>query len=358
MSTSMKNILSSRRTHTILGFLVSAIMILWLVLRVDWSVVAEELVSFQFWILIPLGFVLFGHYCLRTYRWQLLLPRGDKASFRDLFDATLIGVFANFMLPLRAGEIIRPYLLSQRIQSRFTRVFVSIVVERFFDLAMVLLTFGLLLGYIDRFPEWAHQGAGGLSVLALGILAFLVIGGLAPGKVGRLVKGVATVFPEALSVRLSALADDLLSGAAVMRRPRTIFMVVISSLLVWLTCYLFFYLSFFLFMSQASLLAAIACAVIVALAVAAPSAPGFIGVYQVACVAAFALFGFSEEKAVAYAVVTHAFQYILFVCYGWYALSRWGLRFADLRQQSESSAGVGEFSPSSEADTSQKPLAG
>ena len=45
----------------------------------------------------------------------------------------------------------------------------------------------------------------------------------------------------------------------------------------------------------------------------APSAPGFIGVFQAGCVVGLGLFGIGEELAVAYSIVTHAHQF-LYIC--------------------------------------------
>ena len=76
-------------------------------------------------------------------------------------------------------------------------------------------------------------------------------------------------------------------------------------------------------------------AVLVALAVAAPSAPGFIGVYQTGCIAGFAIFGLNKELAIAYSLVTHITQYIGIVSYGVYLLFKYQMKLGEMVQLRE-----------------------
>jgi hypothetical protein len=109
------------------------------------------------------------------------------------------------------------------------------------------------------------------------------------------------------------------------------------SALVWISSYLLSWGYLWLFGIEGSVSFAVAIGVIIALAVAAPSAPGFIGVYQTACLAAFALFAYSEETAIAYSLVSHAHQYVAFVAYGIWVMFKYNLSFRELRGGSSTS---------------------
>jgi hypothetical protein len=72
--------------------------------------------------------------------------------------------------------------------------------------------------------------------------------------------------------------------------------------------------------------------VMVALAVAAPSAPGFLGTFQVGCILALStVYGFSKEFAMAYSVIGHLLQMVFNVAAGLFVLHRRGLTFSQLR---------------------------
>src|SRR3989337_1364245 len=53
-------------------------------------------------------------YGLRAFRWQYLLAPIGATRFSSAFRATVIGFAASFLLPARAGEVIRPYVLARR----------------------------------------------------------------------------------------------------------------------------------------------------------------------------------------------------------------------------------------------------
>ena len=49
---------------------------------------------------------------------------------------------------------------------------------------------------------------------------------------------------------------------------------------------------------------------IVAIAVSVPSAPGYIGAFQLGCVLGLAIFGIPESEAIAYSIVLHLTQFV------------------------------------------------
>src|SRR5215217_6992856 len=74
-------------------------------------------------------------YVLRALRWQYLLAPIGPTHFSTAFRTTVIGFAASFLLPARAGEVLRPYLLARR--------------ERLLDLVTVLLLFGVFVSWVD-----------------------------------------------------------------------------------------------------------------------------------------------------------------------------------------------------------------
>ncbi|MGA1531013.1 MAG: hypothetical protein ACO398_09770, partial [Kiritimatiellia bacterium] len=73
--------------------------------------------------------------------------------------------------------------------------------------------------------------------------------------------------------------------------------------------------------------------VMIALAVAAPSAPGFVGTFQVGCIVALStIYGYSKEFAMAYSMIAHVFQMALIVVAGIVVLQLRGMKFSQLRK--------------------------
>ena len=111
-------------------------------------------------------------YVLHAWRWRLLLQPVERVPFLQAVQSIYVGLFANEVLPLRAGEVIRCFLLS-----RFTRVplsvsFASALIERIFDGVWLLLSFFFCLR-IGKLPGVLLHGGYILAVL-IGILAILL----------------------------------------------------------------------------------------------------------------------------------------------------------------------------------------
>ena len=103
----------SRAFHVVLGFSVSTVLLVWLYFAIDWHEVAGELRGIHYWVIVPSLAVLGLHFAVRAVRWKHLLSFGAATRFGHRFDSIMVGNFANFVLPFRAGEFIRPYLFSR-----------------------------------------------------------------------------------------------------------------------------------------------------------------------------------------------------------------------------------------------------
>jgi hypothetical protein len=74
---------------------------------------------------------------------------------------------------------------------------------------------------------------------------------------------------------------------------------------------------------------------VIAIAVSAPSAPGYIGAFQVGCTLALAIFGISKSDAFAYSIVLHVTQFVGVIGAGLYSLAREGMTMRQLEEVSE-----------------------
>lgn len=319
------------------GIGISACLVLWLIYTNKWSEVGAQLLNIRVWILFPAVLLFVAHFLLRALRWQLLL--GENAVHADkrlwlLYDGMMVGNLATFILPLRIGEFVRPYMLSRCSSHSFATSFVSVVLERFFDLSSVLFTFGLLLFFLDQshaIDPMVYKGAFLLSGVAVSIFLFIASAVYLP----RQLMSVAAVFlawlPEKPRTGIQKFLEEFLAGAAVLKSGSLLLQVIMWSALVWGSTFLRFWVSLAAFPTiEPTILLSVTAGVLVSLAIAAPSAPGFVGVYEAGCIAAFALFGLSKESATAYAIVTHLLEYLLVVFFGVLALFRNDLRFGEL----------------------------
>ncbi|NLF26105.1 MAG: flippase-like domain-containing protein [Deltaproteobacteria bacterium] len=330
-----KRALQSKWFHTLLGLLVSLGLVVWIAQVVDWGEVGNHMVGFDYWYFVPVLLLWFVHFSLRALRWRYLLESGREIPLIKLFDGIMLGNFGNYVLPLRAGEFIRPLLVSRDSHQSFVSCFVSVVIERFFDLVMVLISFGVMVFYLPAMDQMVYQGAAGLSVLAAAIFLFIVLSILLPTELQRLVDFCLRPWPAVVAVPARKFLVDFLSGSRVLRNKVNFWNVTLLSILIWAVNFLIYYVWCLGFGMQADMWYGVALTVILALAVAAPSAPGFAGVYEAGCIVAFRLFDVGASLATSYALITHVFQYAFILAYGGWILFKYGLKFKELRRSGE-----------------------
>jgi hypothetical protein len=114
-----------------------------------------------------------GVYLLHGWRWKLMLRPIARVPYLQTLEAIYVGLFTNEVLPLRAGELIRCFLLSKSTELPLSVTFASALIERLFD-GVWLITFFLFCLRLHRMPRILVSGGYALALLLV-VLA-LVLG--------------------------------------------------------------------------------------------------------------------------------------------------------------------------------------
>ncbi|MDZ4785306.1 MAG: lysylphosphatidylglycerol synthase transmembrane domain-containing protein [bacterium] len=330
----MPNFLFSKKFHSLIGWSISLILLLWVGSEIDWTVLGREILHLNYYYLLPMTAVMWLHYWVKALRWRYFLPGKCQANNMVLFDALMLGNMVSFILPLRAGEFIRPYILTRETKYNFGTTFSSIIIERFFDLATVLVLMAIISPMIPTLPTWAMNGAISLAVLGTCILLFIVVATYSSSPLIKIIDYCLVILPLKFKAKIRGFLMSLIEAAGVLRGEGRLLQVILYSILSWFLVALIFQLGLMMFGGSWSILVGLTLTVIVALAVAAPSAPGFIGIIQTACVATLTLFGQTKEMALAYSLVVHVHQFIFICTVGLIILSKKQLSLKQIQSQS------------------------
>lgn len=114
------------------------------------------------------------HMYFRTIRWQWLLKPMGQVKFWPAFRAFVIGITGNTVLPARAGEFLRAYVLGHSTGLSSTGIFATLVIERIFDgltVLLVLLAVIVLGVHNERLQAIGILGA----VFYLGVMVGLIV---------------------------------------------------------------------------------------------------------------------------------------------------------------------------------------
>lgn len=228
-------------------------------------------------------------YPLRAWRWQLLLLPVKKISFKNSFDALMIGFWGNCIYPARAGEFLRAYAIAKTENISTSAAFATVVMERIWDGIMILLLLlVLLLTFPLASPEVRWGGVVGMVFFG-GALALMLVVHFAEARVVALLRRLlGGLLPPPQLDRVVAMLGSFSRGIAVVRQPGQLLLIFGSTLLIWLLSVAALYpvlLAFDFGMQFTPVtLAAGATVTLVAssLAITVPSAPGGAGPFHVA----------------------------------------------------------------------------
>jgi len=300
-----------RLLKILLGLAVSSGLVVYLFSRADLSAIGARLADTHWGFLAASSALNLGSLWARSRRWGYLFPPGARPS--GLFNAVMIGYMANNLLPLRAGEVVRAYVVTRRGQ-RFWTTVTTMVVERVLDgLAIGLLLASLfLLISIPRDLEWAALVF--LSV-DLVLLALLGVFALAPARCQRLVRILVSGRP-ALAARAERLLVTFDVGLAGLRAPRHVLPMIGWSCAIWGALVMSIWAGFRAARLDLPVAAAWTTLGFLGLGVSLPSSPGFVGVVQAAVVTALRLFDVPYDDALSFSLLLHVSQFVPITVWG------------------------------------------
>ncbi|MGH7530204.1 MAG: lysylphosphatidylglycerol synthase transmembrane domain-containing protein [Gemmatimonadales bacterium] len=324
----------------LLGVAISAALLVWVLHGISLRDVVDHARRANGWLLLVTIALATATFPLRALRWLLILrdEHGRRLPWRAAWHATAIGFMANNLLPARAGEVARAYVIHRQEPVRFTTALGSVGVERVFDGLVVLALMALAIA-APSFPAATRVGGRSLATLATG--AAVLFGGLllvALVVVHRPAPWVALL--GRLSRRLARWAEGIIAGLTVLKHPARFGAVVGWTFLQWLVNAAAFAVCFRAFGLDVPLEAALLVQGIIGFGVAVPSTPGFVGVFEAATRITLAIYGVDATLAVSFALTYHVTTFVPITLLGLWSLSRLHLRLRELRAPAEGGGGA------------------
>lgn len=310
--------MNKKYLHLFIGLIIIAFSLYYAFKGVKLSELTDALLSVRYVYLIPAMLLVVLSYLFRAMRWRYLVRPIKDVKTTALFSPLMVGFMAN-MLPARAGEFVRAYLLSRKENISFSSSFATIFIERLFDLIVLLL---LIVWTLLFMPEalTPKGGDGGYQLLdkvkMFGAISFflcvfiLLFSALLQFKNDLAMKifGIFTKpFPDKWREKMAGLVNSFTEGLNIIRDRRGFAATVLLSFIIWATFIIFYYPIYMAFGIQSDLPAVsstiVLCLMIAVFITLAPT-PGFLGSYHLACVAALhGIYGIQKPVALSYGIV-------------------------------------------------------
>jgi uncharacterized protein (TIRG00374 family) len=262
----------------------------------------------------------------RARRWRYLFPPGVEPP--GLVAANMIGYMGNNVLPLRAGEFVRIYVVARRIAAQQTGTVTggmwlagaTIVVERILDSLTLVLILGVLILLIPV-PAALEYAAAVVLAVDLVAAAALATLALAPDFSRRWLARLTRRRP-ALQHRAERALSLILRGLEGIRVPAHRLPLLVWTVVAWCLPAAGAWALLRAMHLPLPIIAGWTVMTFVGFGISIPSAPGYVGVWHAATVLALSIFGVAQATALGYALLYHASQFVPITLVGWLFLVR------------------------------------
>ena len=323
----------------LVGVLISLAFLYWALRGVRPAEFLADLEGANIWLYLASVTLATLTFPTRAFRWRIILASGGSdVRWTPVWHATAIGFMATNLLPARAGELARAYAASRFVPLPLGRSIGSIAVERVFDGLVIVLLLAFAIATFHMAGAAAVRGTtvsgiaawtGALFIALLGFLFFLVH---APRRaLSALAAVVRRVLPSGAAEFVVRVTRSFIEGLTILRSPLDFAKVVGWSFAVWLVNAAAFYTAFLAFhLGPLPLTSPLLLQGIVAVGVAIPASPGFIGVFEGTAVFALGLYGVARTPAATMALGTHLGWFVPITLIGLWRLAKSGLSLHDI----------------------------
>jgi glycosyltransferase 2 family protein len=294
-----------------------------------WSVDVRELMAtlartrWQ-WVVVASLFAPVGVWARARRWWYLFPPRSEPPA---LVPATMIGYMVNNVLPLRAGEVVRVWVVARRWGHGFWTTLATLIVERVLDSVFIVLIMVVLVMRI-AVPRPVEVGAG--LLLAVDLLAISVLGMLAvaPDRTRGMIERLTRPWPS-LQRRIVGTLETFARGLEGVCTRAHLMPLLAWTAAIWILPTFVTWTMFRALDLEVPWIAAFVVLAFAGIGVAIPSAPGYVGVFHAAATLALTIFGVPASTAFGYALLLHATQILPITLVGWIYLLREHVNLSD-----------------------------
>jgi uncharacterized protein (TIRG00374 family) len=320
-----------RLARTTISYLVAAACLFWVFHDLNLSRVWQSVAGIQWgWMALGMALQVLAYLCV-AWQWQLLLrPIGPIPFFRAA-QAVFAGRFANDVLPVQLGYIIRAYLVSRWMRTGLASVIPSLLVERLWDGLWLVVGIGLAALFVPL-PAGLLQARNILSSLVLIGTVLVVFVAWRQRKMSASQAQGMTLHWKPVRAGISFIGR-MAEGVRGIGRSHLLPAILILALLKLVIQGLAFFTMMWAYGFQLSVWAGMAVFLIAYLGICIPSTPASVGIFQLFSIAGLEVFGVAKAEAAGFSLVAFAASTLPLSIIGFFALAQSGLTLRQIRTE-------------------------
>jgi uncharacterized membrane protein YbhN (UPF0104 family) len=309
--------------------LISLVFLVWALHGLNWSRLRHDVAHLDFrWVAAGLAADVLV-YLWQGWRWALVLRPIQAISPLQATRSIYVGLFANEVLPLRAGELIRCFLQARASDIPVSVVLASALIERIFDGFWLILGLLITIRYV-HLPRQIVFGA-----VMLGIL-LLICGILMAFAMFWKEQALDRLLDASWLGWVHVLIEDLHR----IGHSRYLYYAWLASLpyLLIQVIPIYAFMQAYRPLKELHLGGAFTVMVILRLVAVIPQAPGNLGAYNAFTVVGLRLFAVPSQTAKSFSLMLWTGITVPLLLVGFLALAATGLDMGELHKQAQ--AGV------------------
>jgi len=241
-------------------------------------------------------------YGVSGLRWRHVMSREAPLTRREAIDVVTIANLATLVGPSRAGDLAKSALVARWKSVPMSRVLGGMVVERYADVVMLIALAGALW-FAVRFPPVVQAGILAFAAAGVAVLVGVVVAAdRLPALAGRIVALAAPSAAARIRAFLEGIFVGIRSAGAVDLMAGTLGL----SVAIWALSGLAMRCMMLAFALPVPWYAALFVLLVVNMGGVIPASPGSIGVYHYLTLLALTIWMSDRDRALGFAVVTHA----------------------------------------------------
>lgn len=269
-------------------------------------------------------------FSIRGVRWKLFLnPIGKVSTFRAI-QLFLVGIFLNFLLPIRGGEVAKSLMLKRISNIPVSKSLPTVAMDKALDLMPALFIMAIVpfLGIQMDIKLWVVLAlVGGLLICLIG---FIALAAWKRNAAIRLLQRMTGMLPQSIGSKIAGFAtgfvDSLLAGAS---QPGIFIPAMLLTLVAVTFDGLFAMLAFWTIGYQISFGTAIFGYTVYNMFYILPTPPGQVGSNEAIGLLVFAgLLRLPPDKVTAMFVFSHPWSALLMTVTAMVCLSALGLKLS------------------------------
>jgi uncharacterized protein (TIRG00374 family) len=315
--------------RAIISYAIAAACLYWVFHDVNLHELLGTLREMQWWMILPAVALDLLVYVCGAWLWQLLLRPVGHTSIARATQAVFAGRFANDVLPVHVGYVVRVYLMSRWLGAKVVSVIPSLLVERLLD--GVWLAFGVGLAAIffplpTRISRVAETWAG-IMVFGLAAGAWIVLRKPSNEQIAH------GIYRWRSFQKLRGSLEHMLEQVRIIARSGVIFPAFAVALLKIIVQCLAFLFVIWGYGLKFPLPAQLAIFIVAYVGMSIPSTPASVGVFQVFCIAGLELFHVPKATAAGFSLLAFVVLTLPLSIAGFIALGQSGMTLRQIKTE-------------------------